>query len=399
MTRLSAKIAAVEESQTLALTRLASQLKARGVDVVSLTAGEPDFDTPEHVKEAAIRAIRENFTHYTANQGIPELIAAILEKFSTDNGLEFGPSQILVSCGAKHSIFNALLAICNPGDEVIIPAPYWVSYPEMAKIADAVPVVVPTTRETGYRIGPDTLRRAITNRSRVLVLNSPSNPTGAVYSAEELEALAPVIASAGLYVIADEIYEKILYDGLQHYSIGAVDGLRDRVITVNGVSKAYAMTGWRIGYMGGPEDVVSAAAKVQSQATSNANSIAQRAALAALTGPADDVNRMVAEFRTRRDLFSSALRAIPGIELDPPGGAFYLFPDVSAYTGTRRGDGVITGDTQLSSYLLEEAKVAVMPGSAFGSPGHLRLSYACSAGDIGEAARRLTGAFAGLHDA
>lgn len=397
MTGLSAKIASVEESQTLALTKQASQLKARGVDVVSLTAGEPDFATPEHVKEAAIRAIRDNFTHYTPNTGIPELITAIREKFASKNGLEFGPTQILVSCGAKHSIFNALLAICNPGDEVIIPAPYWVSYPEMAKIADGIPVVVPTTRESGFRLTPDALSGALTRRSKVLILNSPSNPTGSVYSRTDLEALAPVIESAGLYVIADEIYENILYDNLSHHSIGAIGALAGRVVTVSGVSKAYAMTGWRIGYMGGPAEVISAAAKVQSQATSNANSIAQRAALAALTGPDDDVQRMVTEFRRRRDLFMSALNAIPGIVLDPPGGAFYLFPDVSAFVGSRAGDTVIAGDMQLSAYLLDQAKVAVVPGTPFGSPGYIRLSYACSVAEITKAASRLAGAFAELH--
>ncbi len=397
MTGLSAKIASVEESQTLALTKQASQLKARGVDVVSLTAGEPDFATPEHVKEAAIRAIRDNFTHYTPNTGIPELITAIREKFASKNGLEFGPTQILVSCGAKHSIFNALLAICNPGDEVIIPAPYWVSYPEMAKIADGIPVVVPTTRESGFRLTPDALSGALTRRSKVLILNSPSNPTGSVYSRTDLEALAPVIESAGLYVIADEIYENILYDNLSHHSIGAIGALAGRVVTVSGVSKAYAMTGWRIGYMGGPAEVIGAAAKVQSQATSNANSIAQRAALAALTGPDDDVQRMVTEFRRRRDLFMSALNAIPGIVLDPPGGAFYLFPDVSAFVGSRAGDTVIAGDMQLSAYLLDQAKVAVVPGTPFGSPGYIRLSYACSVAEITKAASRLAGAFAELH--
>jgi len=397
VTGLSAKIASVEESQTLALTKQASQLKARGVDVVSLTAGEPDFATPEHVKEAAIRAIRDNFTHYTPNTGIPELITAIREKFASKNGLEFGPTQILVSCGAKHSIFNALLAICNPGDEVIIPAPYWVSYPEMAKIADGIPVVVPTTRESGFRLTPDALSGALTRRSKVLILNSPSNPTGSVYSRTDLEALAPVIESAGLYVIADEIYENILYDNLSHHSIGAIGALAGRVVTVSGVSKAYAMTGWRIGYMGGPAEVIGAAAKVQSQATSNANSIAQRAALAALTGPDDDVQRMVTEFRRRRDLFMSALNAIPGIVLDPPGGAFYLFPDVSAFVGSRAGDTVIAGDMQLSAYLLDQAKVAVVPGTPFGSPGYIRLSYACSVAEITKAASRLAGAFAELH--
>jgi len=397
VTNLSAKIASVEESQTLALTKAAAELKARGVDVVTLTAGEPDFDTPPHVREAAINAIRGNFTHYTPNQGIPELISAIREKFAADNGMEFGPAEILVSCGAKHSIFNALLAICNPGDEVIIPAPYWVSYPEMAKIADAVPVVVPTTRESGYRLTPESLRRALTPKSKVLILNSPSNPTGAVYHAHELEALAGIVAEAGLYVISDEIYEKILYDGRRHHSIGSVKEVKGRVLTVNGVSKAYAMTGWRIGYMGGPKELIAAAAKVQSQATSNANSIAQKAAVAALTGPPDDVNRMVEEFRRRRDIFTAALQSIPGVLLDPPGGAFYLFPDVSAYAGTEHGRAVLSGDMEISSYLLEEARVAVVPGTAFGAPGHVRVSYACSVAEITEAASRISAAFARLH--
>jgi aspartate aminotransferase len=389
---LSRKIASVEESQTLALTRLAGQMKARGVDLVSLTAGEPDFPTPSHVKDAAIAAIRENFTHYTPVGGIPELIAAVREKFARENGLSFDAPQILVSCGAKQSIFNALSAICNPHDEVIIPAPYWVSYPEMAKIADAVPVIVSAGADTGYKITPDALRLAITPRSKVLILNSPSNPTGAVYSKQELSGIAEVAAAAGIYIISDEIYEKILYDGSRHESIGAMDTVRERVVTVNGVSKAYAMTGWRIGYMGGPADVIQAAAKVQSQATSNANSIAQRAALAALTGPADEVLVMAAEFRRRREYFVGRLRAIPGIKLVPPEGAFYVFPDVSGCIGAGWKDGRIASDMDLASYLMEEAKVAVVPGSAFGAPNHIRLSFACSMREITEAANRIEAA-------
>ena len=386
---LSRKIAAVEESQTLALTRLANQLKAQGVNIVSMTAGEPDFPTPDHVKEAAIAAIRDNFSHYTANAGIPELLAAVREKFLKDNGLNFDTAQILVSSGAKHSIFNALLAICNPGDEVIVPAPYWVSYPEMARIADAVPVILQTSRETGYKVTPGALREAITPRSKVLILNSPSNPTGSVHTKRELEALAEVVASSGLYVISDEIYEKILYDGARHDSIGSIDGVRERVVTVNGVSKAYAMTGWRIGYMGGPKDVIQAASKVQSQATSNANSIAQRAAVAALTGPDGDVKRMVEEFKKRRDYFTGRLRAVPGLKLEPPSGAFYVFPDVSGCVGAPYKAGPIASDMDLAAYLMEEAKVAVVPGTAFGAPNHLRLSYACSMSDITEAADRI----------
>jgi aspartate aminotransferase len=389
---LSRKIASVEESQTLALTRLAGQMKARGINVVGMTAGEPDFPTPTHVKDAAIAAIRENFTHYTPVAGIPELIAAVKEKFGRENGLSFEPGQILVSSGAKHSIFNALVAICNPGDEVIIPAPYWVSYPEMAKIADATPVFIHAGAETGYKITPAALRRAITPRSKVLILNSPSNPTGAVYSKEELEGIAAEAAAAGLYVISDEIYEKILYDGARHESIGAIAAVRDRVVTVNGVSKAYAMTGWRIGYMGGPKDVIQAAAKVQSQATSNANSIAQRAALAALTGPADEVRAMVSEFGRRREYFVGRLRSLPGVKLLAPAGAFYLFPDVSGCVGARWKDDPIASDMDLASYLMEEAKVAVVPGAAFGAPNHIRLSFACSMAEITDAADRIEAA-------
>lgn len=393
---LSRKIGAVEESQTLALTRLANQLKAQGVNIISMTAGEPDFPTPDHVKEAAIAAIRDNFTHYTANAGIPELVAAIRAKFEKENGLRFEAGQVLVSCGAKHSIFNALMAICNPGDEVIIPAPYWVSYPEMAKIADAAPVVVPTTSATGYKLTPQMLKTAVTGRSKVLILNSPSNPTGSVYSLKELEALAEVVAASGIVVISDEIYEKIIYDGHRHHSIGGIDAVRDRVVTVNGVSKAYAMTGWRIGYMGGPKEIIDAAAKVQSQATSNANSIAQRAALAAITGPDRDVAGMVEEFKRRRDYYAGRLRAMPGVKLDPPHGAFYLFPDLSACVGARHAGGAIGSDMDLASYLMEAAKVAVVPGTAFGAPNHLRLSYACSMNDITGAADRIEAALTPL---
>lgn len=386
---LSRKIASVEESQTIALTRLANQLKAKGVNVVSMTAGESDFPTPAHVKQAAIGAIEGDFTRYTANAGIPELIDAVREKFRRDNGLSFESSQVLVSSGAKHSIFNALMAICNPGDEVIIPAPYWVSYPEMVKIADAVPVVVRTGADTGYRMTPEALRAAVTPRSKALILNSPSNPTGAVYARGELEAVAAEAARAGLYVISDEIYEKILFDGIGHHSIGAVDSVRDRTVTVNGVSKAYAMTGWRIGYMGGPKDVIQAAAKVQSQATSNANSVAQRAALAALTGPDDDVKSMVEEFRKRRDYYAGRLRAVPGLKLEPPPGAFFLFPDLGRCIGARWRDRTIDSDMDIAAYLLEEAKVAVIPGAAFGAPDHVRLSFACPMDDIREAADRI----------
>jgi aspartate aminotransferase len=348
------------------------------------------------VKEAAIRAIREDFSHYTANAGIPDLIAAIRAKFARENGLEFDSSQILVSTGAKQSIFNALLAICDPGDEVVVPAPYWVSYPPMVKIADATPVIVRTTGETGYKLTPELLRKALSGRSKALILNSPSNPTGAVYTAAELRGLAEVAARAGIYVISDEIYEKLLYDRARHVSIGSFDSVREKVVTVNGVSKAFAMTGWRIGYMGGPRDVIASAAKVQSQSTSNANSIAQRAALAALTGPDAEVASMVREFERRRDYLVGRLRMMPGVSIDLPTGGFCLFPDFTGCVGARTAAGAVMDDTSLAAYLLEEAKVAVVPGSAFGMENHLRLSYACSMGDIEDACNRMESALAKL---
>jgi aspartate aminotransferase len=273
MLPLSKKVAAVEESQTLALSARARKMRDEGIDVVSLTAGEPDFPTPQPIKDAAIRAINENFTKYTSNQGITELLRAIAGKFEKDNDLHFDPSEILVSSGAKHSLFNALQAICDRGDEVIIPAPYWVSYPMMVKLVDATPVIVQTSADKDFKITPAQLRKAITKKTKVLMFCSPSNPTGVVYTPEEIYDLAEVVAKAGIYVVSDELYEKIIYDGFQHVSIGSVDPIRDQVVTVNGVSKVYSMTGWRIGYLGARRDIVRAAEKVQSQMTSNASSI------------------------------------------------------------------------------------------------------------------------------
>lgn len=394
MKSLSLKIQQIEESQTLALAAKAKELKSAGIDVVSLTAGEPDFPTPAHVKIAAIKAIEENFTHYTANQGIPELVQAIVKKFERDNDLHFSPQQILVSCGAKHSIFNALQAICNKGDEVVFQSPYWVSYPEMVKLVDAKPIIIGTTHETNFKMTPKQLRQAINAKTKAFIFNSPSNPTGSVYSQGEIEEFAEVIRQADIFVISDEIYEKVIYDGAKHFSIGSIKTIRDQVITVNGVSKAHAMTGWRIGYLGGPQNVVDAAAKVQSQVTSNATSISQRAAVAALTGPVAEITQMVAEFKRRRDFTTEQLQKV--LEFEIPRGAFYLFPSVKKYIGRRYKGNPIRDDTALCEYFLDEENVAMIPGSAFGAKNYLRLSYACSMKDLETAVGRIQRGFAKL---
>lgn len=378
MKSLSLKVQQLEESQTLVFTQKARALRSAGVDVASLTAGEPDFATPAHIKMAAIQAIDEDFTHYTDNQGTPGLIEAIIRKFATDNGLHFEPQQILVSCGAKHSIYNAVQALCNKGDEVVVAAPYWVSYPEIVKMADAKPVIVGATHESNFKISAVQLRRAINERTKAFIFNSPSNPTGAVYTQGEIEELADVIQETGIYVIADEIYEKIIYDGAKHFSIGSIKEIRDQVITVNGVSKAFAMTGWRIGYLGATAKIAQAAAKVQSQVTSNANSIAQRAAEIGLTAPGDDVAMMTAEFQRRRDFAMSQLATIQGVAIAPPKGAFYLLPSMEHFIGRRIDGKIMKDDFDLAGYFLEKEHLALVPGSSFGAKNYLRLAYACS---------------------
>lgn len=378
MMSLSEKVGRIEESQTLALASKARQMRNAGIDIVSLTAGEPDFPTPEHVKEAAIRAIKENFTHYTDNRGIPELIQAIIRKFSSDNNLRFSPEQVMVSTGAKQSIFNVLQAVCNPGDEVIILAPYWVSYPEMVKLVDAVPVIVRTTLEEKFRPSPERIRRAITQKTKAVILNSPGNPTGAVYSNDDLASIVPVIKKAGIFVISDEIYEQVIYDGHEHKSIGSFEPIRDQVITVNGVSKAYAMTGWRIGYMGGPAEVIQAAAKVQSQVTSNPTSISQKAAVAALNGSRDNALSMRNQFKERRDYVVSALKEATDVGVFVPEGAFYFLLCVKSLYGAIVSDFLVNDSIGLTRYLLEQHRVALVPGSSFGDDGSVRLSYACA---------------------
>jgi aspartate aminotransferase len=384
MRPLSKKVQDLSISQTLAFTQKARSLKESGIDVVSLTAGEPDFPTPALAKNAAVMAIAADFTHYTPNQGIRELILAIIRKFETENGLHFSPEQILVSSGAKHSVFNALEAICDPGDEVLLLSPYWVSYPEMIRLADGVPVLVPSTMADGFRPRADRLAEAVTPRSKAIILNSPSNPTGVVYTLKELQAIAAVARRNDLYIISDEIYEKVIFDSCKHLSIGALKDVREQVVTVNGMSKAYAMTGWRIGYMGGPVKVVEAAAKVQSQVTGNANSIAQKAALAALVEPVPELEMMRKEFERRRDAALEILSSIPGVGVLRPQGAMYFFFDVRKFLGS-----TMPTSTDLALYLLEHHHVGVVPGEAFGDDGCLRISFACTLKELTRGLERI----------
>ena len=365
----------VKASPTLAVSAKAARLRADGRDILSLAAGEPDFETPEHVKTAAIDAINEGFTKYTSVDGTPELKEAVVGKFARENNLHFNPDQVLVSCGCKHSIYNLMQALLNPGDEVIIPAPYWVSYPDMARLAGAETVIIKTSIEHQFKITPEQLRGAIGDKSRLLVLNSPSNPTGACYSEAELEALGAILAEHPEIVIAsDDIYEHILWSGQPFRNIlNAFPSLHDRTVVLNGVSKAYAMTGWRIGYAAGPEAIISAMKEIQSQSTSGPNSIAQVAAAAALSGDQGLLENHCAAFRRRHDFVVDALNEIDGVAIVASDGTFYSFPDMSAAI-TARSD--VDTDIELAELLLDRASVAVVPGSAFGAPGCLRLSYA-----------------------
>ena len=384
--RLSKRVQAVKPSPTLAVTVRAAELRASGKDIIGLGVGEPDFDTPEHIKEAAIEAIRAGQTKYTAVDGTPALKQAIINKFQRDNGLTYAPTQILVSDGGKHSFFNMVLALLNAGDEVIIPAPYWVSYPDMVLIAEGVPVIVPTTAEQQFKLTADQLRAAITDKTRLVVINSPSNPTGMAYSLAELKALGEVLKEyPDIIVATDDMYEHTLWDDSSFVNIlDACPELYDQTMVMNGVSKAYSMTGWRIGYVGGPEWLVKNMKKIQSQSTSNPCSIAQAAAVAALNGPQSCVREMVAEFHKRHDYVVSRLNAIPGISVLPVDGTFYSFPDVrEAMTATG-----YTTDVAFAEALLE-AGVALVPGSAFGAPGHLRLSFATSMDNLEKALDRL----------
>ncbi len=387
----------MQPSATLAMSARAKQLRREGHPVIALSAGEPDFDTPAPIGEAAIRAVREGFTRYTENMGWLPLREAISAKLKRDNGLDYPPEQILCSNGAKQSVALAIHALCRPGDEVLIPAPYWVSYPEMVRFAGAEPVVVPTTVEDQYRLRPEALAEAITEKTRLLILCSPSNPTGSVYPRRELEALAEVLRRhEQVFVLSDEIYEYILFED-EHVAFASLPGMKERTITVNGFSKGFAMTGWRLGYFAAEAPIVKAAAKIQSQLTSAPSSITQKAGLAALEMGLEPVRAMVEAFRERRDYVLGRLRAIDGIACPEPGGAFYLFPQVSAYFGTRSPSGrSITHSDDLCFYLLEEHHVALVPGAAFGGPDGLRISYAASMEDLEEAMNRIERGLAAL---
>lgn len=389
MENFSQLLLSVEESRTLALTSLIKKLKAEGKDVLAFSAGEPDFNTPQFIKDAAIKSINENFTRYTNNEGYPDLIKAIIKKFQSDNNLIFNAENILVSNGAKHSIYNLLRAICNPNDEVIYQAPYWVSYPEMVKLAGANSVVIDAGAEVNYKISPSQLEKAITKKTKALIFNSPSNPTGAVYNKKEIHELAEVLKGKNIWIISDEIYEKIIFDDEQHFAIAAIDELKDWAITVNGVSKSFAMTGWRIGYAAGNREVIRLARNLQSHSTSNPCSISQAAVVAALTVSSTEVGEMVVKFQERRNFIVNELNKIDGIKCPTPKGAFYVFFDVSNYYGKENHGKVINDSSSLCSYLLESELVGLVPGIAFGNDNCVRMSYACSMEDIAEGIKRI----------
>ncbi|WP_294344573.1 pyridoxal phosphate-dependent aminotransferase [Prosthecochloris sp.] len=390
---LSRRVLSMQESQTMKISGLAKQMKAEGKDIVSLSAGEPDFPTPDFVAEAGIDAIQSGFTRYTANAGIPELKKAIVEKFKRDNQLDVTPEQIIVSNGGKQTLANTLLALCEEGDEVIIPAPFWVSFPEMVRLSGAEPVIVPTTIDSGYKMKPEQLEAAITERTKVLILNSPSNPSGAVYSESEVRALMAVLDGREIFVISDEMYDQIVYGSVKPFSPARISGMRDWVIVSNGVSKTYSMTGWRIGFLAGPKWLIDACGKIQSQTTSNANSIAQKAAVAALTGDQRIIEERRLEFEMRRDYMYKALNEIPGITATLPEGAFYIFPSIAGLLGKTFGGKEMNSSTDVAEYLLIDHYVATVPGEAFGAPENLRLSYAASIGELEVAVDRIRKAF------
>ena len=387
---LSDRINAMEVSATLGMAAKTRELKAEGKDIIGLSLGEPDFDIPDFIKEAAIEAIQQNYSKYTPIDGYLELREAICEKSKRDNNLSYKPSQIVVSTGAKQCLANVALAMLNPGDEVIFPAPYWVSYKEIAKMAGGVPIEVHTTIENNFKITPDQLEAAITPKTKMVWFNTPCNPSGSIYSKAELEALAVVLRKhPHIFILSDEIYEYINFTNERVTSVAEIDSLYERTITVNGMSKAFAMTGWRIGYMGAPEWIAKACAKVQGQVTSGANAIAQRASIAALKAPKSKIQYMVDEFKRRRDLVLQLLNEIEGFKLNIPEGAFYVFPDISSFFGKTLRGRIINNASDFSLYLLEEAMVATVTGEAFGDANCIRFSYAASEKDLREAIRRI----------
>ena len=397
MKNLSDRLQRLAPSATLAMSQKSSEMKAQGIDVINMSVGEPDFNTPDHIKEAAKKAIDNNFSRYSPVPGYPDLRKAIVEKLKNENALDYSTDEILVSNGAKQSVCNAVMALVNDGDEVIIPAPYWVSYPQMAKLAGGIPVIINAGFEQEFKITPQQLEAAITPKTKMLILCSPSNPTGSVYSAEELKGLAEVILQhEDLYVLADEIYEHINYTG-SHASIAAVEGMRERTIVINGVSKAYAITGWRIGFMAAPEWIVKGCNKLQGQYISGPCSVSQKAALEAYIASQACVEEMRQAFERRRNLIVKLAKEIPGLEVNVPQGAFYLFPKCSSFYGKTDGQYTINTSSDLAMYLLEVGHVATVGGDAFGDPDCFRMSYATSDDNIREALRRIKECLARLH--
>ncbi len=388
--KLAKRVQDIKESPTLAITAKAKALRAEGYDVIGFGAGEPDFDTPKNIKDAAITAIDDGFTKYTAAGGTDELKDAVREKFRRDNGLEYERDEILVSCGGKHSLFNLCQALFEEGDEVILPAPYWVSYPVMIAMTGATPVIVQASEEEVFKMTPDQLRSAITPATKAVVINSPSNPTGAAYNRDELKAIADIAVARGVIIISDEIYEQLCYDDFRFVSVPSLsEEIKRQTIVLNGVSKTYAMTGWRIGYAAGPREIIKAMTNIQGQSTSNPASISQKAAVEALSGPQGVVSEMVKEFDKRRKVMADGLNAIDGIRCAIPQGAFYVFPNISGCLNRSFKGRVLDGDLAFADFLLDEAEVAVVPGEAFGAEGFMRLSYATSMQNIEEGIRRI----------
>lgn len=394
---IAKRINEITSSVTMKIAGKALTMKANGEDIVDFSVGEPDFPTPQRIKNAAIKAIENNFTRYTVNDGMIELRQAIAEKFLRDNGLKYSTKEIIVANGAKQALFNIVMAVVDSGDEVIIPGPYYVSYPEMVKLAGGKPVFIETKEENGFKMTPEELKGAITPKTKAIIVCTPSNPTGLVYHTNEIKALAEVIENAGIFVISDEVYEKLTYDSINFSSFASAgEEIKKRSAIINGVSKAYAMTGWRIGYVAAPEEIIRSASKIQSHNTSGASSISQHASLEALTGPQDDVEKMVREFEKRRNFIFEKITEIPDIQCVKPQGAFYVFPNVTSYLGKGLNGRTISNSVEFADFLLEEAKVALVPGEAFGSGSHIRISYSTSMANIEEGLNRIKNALAKL---
>jgi aspartate aminotransferase len=395
--RLSDRAMAIKPSPTLAMDAKAKALKAAGEDIVNFGVGEPDFDTPDNIKEAAIKAIRDGFTKYTPVGGTDELKTAIAEKFKKDNNLIYEKDEIIVSCGAKHSLYNIAEALFGPGDEVIIPSPYWVTYPDQVILNDALPVIVATDEQDSFTLRPELLKAKVSGKTKALILNSPSNPTGLAYDKKSLEAIAELAVKHDFYIISDEIYEKLTYEGFSHVSIASLGSeIKQRTIVVNGLSKSHAMTGWRVGFAAGPKDIIKAMTNIQSQSTSNPSSITQKASVEALTGPQDFIPEMVSEFDRRRKYMFERLNKIKGVSCIKPVGAFYAFPKVSSCYGKKFNGKPVNSSLDLSTYLLERAGVALVPGMAFGDDRYIRLSYANSMENIKKGLDRIEDALSKL---